>query len=106
MRSRDEKGEERKAPNGVLAVRCEASGEIWVGLSPTLDKIRNRLWFMLRQNGSPHRSMQQAWNRHGVDAFAFEVLEEMPADVSPLARDRLLAERTEHWRGELGAEAI
>jgi hypothetical protein len=97
---------ERKAPSGVYAVRCAPTGDVWVGTSPVLDKIRNRLWFMLGQGGSPHPAMQQAWNEHGADGLSFEVLEELPAEVSAFARNGLLAERAEHWRTELGAQAI
>lgn len=97
---------ERKVPRGVFAVRCDVSGECWVGTSTTLDKIRNRIWFMLRQDGSPHRALQDAWNLHGSDAFSFDVVEELSEDVGEFARDRVLAERGEHWRKELGAQPI
>jgi hypothetical protein len=97
---------ERKTPAGVYAVRCAPTGDAWVGASPVRDKIRNRIWFMLRQGGSPHPAMQQAWNAHGEDSFSFDVLEELPEDTSVFARDGLLAERGEHWRAELGAEGL
>lgn len=96
---------ERKARGGVFAVRCSATGEAWVGSSKDLDKIQNRIWFMLKQNSSPHRSMQAAWNEHGADNLAFEVLEELPADTSDLVRGDLLKKRAAHWQGELGAHA-
>jgi hypothetical protein len=94
---------ERRAPSGVYAVRCPPTGEVWVGASPVLDKIRNRIWFMLRQGGSPHAAMQKAWNAHGEDAFSFELLEELPEDTASFDRDRRLAERAERWQAELGA---
>jgi hypothetical protein len=97
---------ERRVPSGVYAVRCAPTGQVWVGASPVLDKIFNRIRFMLRQGGSPHPAMQQAWNVHGEGAFSFEVLEELPEDTSGFARDDLLAERAGQWRAELDAEGL
>ncbi len=52
----------REVEGGIYAVRCVASGEVWVGGSPDLSKIQNRLWFTLRQGMNTHRSLQIAWN--------------------------------------------
>jgi hypothetical protein len=39
---------ERKVESGIYAIRCAASGEVWVGSAPNLSTIQNRLWFTLR----------------------------------------------------------
>jgi hypothetical protein len=36
-------------PMGIFAVRCDATGAVWVGASKTLDKVWNKLSFTLRQ---------------------------------------------------------
>ena len=36
---------DRKLVMGIYAIRCAASGQVWVGQSRTLDTIENRLWF-------------------------------------------------------------
>ncbi len=74
---------ERKVAAGVYAVRCAASGQIWVGSAPDLSTIQNRLWFTLRQGANTHRSLQEAWNAHGMDAFTFEPLAQLPDEDDP-----------------------
>lgn len=97
---------ERKPAIGIYAVRCAASGQTWVGRTPNLESVRNRLWFTLRQGANPHRSLQAAWRAHGADAFSFEVLHRLKDDTPTEARDRILKERLAHWRTVLQAERI
>ena len=97
---------ERKAPAGVFALRCVATGEIWVGHAPDLDKIWNRLSFSLKTGGHPRRALQAAWRQHGEAGFAFERLEtlEEPLD-EPYLRSEL-EDRAAAWREKLGAAAV
>ena len=37
----------RAAVAGVFAIRCRASGEVWVGQALDLEKIENRIWLCL-----------------------------------------------------------
>jgi hypothetical protein len=101
---------ERKPALGVYAVRCAASGELWVGATPNLDTIRNRLWFGLRLGNDPHPDLQAAWRLHGGDAFSFEILERLPDEEGdagePFLRQALLKERAAAWRARLGAAPI
>ena len=46
--------------------------------------------------------MQAAWNAHGEEAFVYEVLETLDADVPPLLLRGLLEERRKHWEGAVG----
>jgi hypothetical protein len=98
---------ERKIPRGAFAVRCTASGRVWVGSSPNLDAARNGMWFSLRA-GSPfnHKSLQAEWNEHGESAFEFEILETLKDDVSPLALSDLLKEKKRDWATQLNAQAL
>ena len=74
---------EGKRAAGIYAVRCNATGEVWVGQSPNVEPVQNRIWFTLRGGNSPHRSLQRAWNDHGAEHFAFEVLERLEEEASP-----------------------
>ncbi len=56
---------ERKSVAGIYVVRCTASGEVWVGQSPNLDTVQNRVWFTLRVAGNLNRGLQKAWDDHG-----------------------------------------
>ena len=49
---------ERKVIGGVYAVRCTATGEVWVGQWPNLATIQNRIWFTLRQGSHPNPDLQ------------------------------------------------
>jgi len=96
----------REAAAGIYAVRCKASGEVWVGKTPNLDAIQNRLWFTLDQGSCTARSLQAAWRQHGADALSFEVLERLEPEESDYIRNAQLKERCSHWRGTLGAEIV
>jgi hypothetical protein len=97
---------ERKSVAGIFAIRCKASSEAWVGQTPDLAKIQNRIWFTLRQGSHPCRSLQAAWTAHGPDSLTFEACERLEEEDIPYIRDALLKERALHWRKELGAEAV
>lgn len=97
---------ERKQSPGIYAVRCTASGQVWIGGAPNLDTIQNRIWFGLRLCSNPNRDLQRAWIDHGEGCFAFEVLERLEEEESPYVRDSLLKERTSHWRIVLGGASV
>ncbi len=97
---------ERKSVAGIYAVRCQATGESWVGRADNLATIRNRVWFTLRHGGHPHRGLQEAWCTHGCERFMLEPLERLDDEPIAYVRDKLLNERLAHWRSALGAETI
>jgi hypothetical protein len=98
---------ERKAVAGIYAVRCAASGEVWVGQSADLAKIQNRVWFTLRQGGHPCRSLQAAWNTHGEAGLTLGECERLDEEEdAAYVKNALLRERLAHWQAELKAEAI
>jgi hypothetical protein len=97
----------RKAPPcGVCALRCGPTGQVWVGNSRNLESLRNRLWFTLRLGGHSNAELQAAWNAHGEQAFAYEMIETLAEDVSPLQIDDLLKEKTRLWLERLGARPL
>ena len=96
---------EKKAAPGVYAVRCTATGQVWVSGSRNLDAQQNSLWFGLRSGGHINRDMQAAWNAHGEPAFSFEPLERIDdEDLTPLGRADLIKARERHWLAALGAK--
>ena len=97
---------ERKTFAGVFVIRCKASSETWVGQTPNLEKIQNRIWFTLRQGGHTCRTLQAAWIAHGPDSMTFGECERLEEEGTPYIRDALLKERALHWRSQLNAEAV
>jgi hypothetical protein len=97
---------ERKVTAGIYALCCTATGALWIGRAPDLATIGNRLRFTLGQGSNPHRGLQEAWTRHGAEAFTFEVLESLTEDDLRLGRDRALKRRLDHWLALRGGTAI
>lgn len=94
---------ERKTVAGIFAVRCMATGNVWVGYAADIDKIFNRLAFSLRNGGWPCPDLQKTWTAHGPEAFVFETLERLPEAPSAYLHDAALKERRNFWRQKLGA---
>jgi hypothetical protein len=100
------KFKERKPSLGVFAVRCTASGQVWIGSSRNLDAARNGLWFGLRTGAHREQALQQEWNAHGEAAFDYEVLEKLAEDVLPMEVRDLLAEMKARWMKQLNAPGL
>jgi hypothetical protein len=96
---------DRKPSIGIFALRCAASGEVWVGGTKSLDKRQNSIWFQLNNRGLADADIEVAWKKHGEASFSYEVLEQLTED-NPHTLQTLLPERVAHWRKELGAGAI
>ena len=96
----------RKTPKGVYAVRCTASGEVWVGAAGDLISARTGIWFMLRNGMHHNKTIQGAWGKHGDAAFQYDVLVNLEEDLSPLLVRDSLREGQKHWMKELGARPI
>jgi hypothetical protein len=99
---------ERKAPAGIYAVRCAAARQVWVGASPDLDKIQNRLWFGLRLGKDPHLDLQAAWTQYGAESCYVEIVQpvEFQEDDPAHVRGARLNERFAYWAARFGAIAI
>jgi len=89
---------ERKREAGIYAVRCVASAHVWIGAAPDLATIQNRLWFTLRNNSNPFKSLQEIWRKHGQDAFSFDVIERLEGDDdAAYIQNKALKNRHAHW---------
>jgi hypothetical protein len=96
----------RKSPRGIFALRCASSGEVWIGSSMDLRAAKNALWFFLGSAQHQDATLQAQWNAHGEQAFQFEVVEEIDADVSALSAADVLKERRIHWTAQLDARTL
>lgn len=100
------KFKERKPVLGVFAVRCTASGRVWVGASRNLDASKNSTWFGLRHSGHQDKGLQAEWDAFGEDAFRYEVLERLDDDVPALLVWDVLKERKQRWMTRLNAPGL
>jgi hypothetical protein len=97
---------ERKVVAGIYAVHCLPTGQRWIGRTPDLSTVQNRLWFTLRQGTNPHRSLQAAWRECGAESFAFEEVERLEEETLGYVRDRVLKDRLSYGCAIFDAEAI
>lgn len=97
----------RKPAPGVYAVCCRETGERWVGGAPDVEKMENRVRFMLSMGDIRPAALGAALARFGAEAFSFETLERIDSeDGGALKTSRLLKERVAAWRSRLGAAAM
>lgn len=96
----------RKPHRGVFAVRCSATGHVWVGASPNLDAARNSTWFTLRTGAHRDAALQAAWRAHGEESFRYEILEELDEDILPMSVPGLLKEKKRAWASKEGAHPL
>ena len=94
---------ERKSLLGAYAVRCTATGLVWVGVSRNLEATKNGCWFCLRGGLHQDKSLQEEWNNQGESAFQYEILESLDNDVNPLNIGDLLKEKKNEWIVRLNA---
>jgi len=80
---------EQKPDVGIYALRCTATGHVWVGATKNLEATRNRCWFSLRNGLDLDRSLQDEWTAHGEPAFQYEILDRLEKDLHPLEVDDL-----------------
>jgi hypothetical protein len=97
------KFKELKPLLGAYAVRCTATGQIWVGISRNLAATKNGCWFTLRSGIHQEKSLQDVWDARGEEAFEYEVLDTLDGDVHPLNIAALLKEKKSAWVTRLSA---
>jgi hypothetical protein len=97
---------QRQVERGTFAIRCTATGEIWVGTSLDLSNAGNRERFFLRQGRHRDKALQECWNTHGEAALVFETLETLPDDVPEMAVRDGLKSSTVRWVAQLGARLL
>lgn len=86
----------RKAA-GVYGIRNTVSGRVLLGSSVNLHGPLNRHRTELKLGSHRCRELQADWNRLGEDAFVFEILGTVPAELDGLERDQALKELEQKW---------
>jgi hypothetical protein len=97
---------DRKVEAGIFAVRCPATGEVWLGQAPDVATVKTRHWFSLRLGSHSNRALQAAWRAQGEDGMVFEALELLPDEADANARASQLRDALRRWRNQLAAPAI
>jgi hypothetical protein len=97
---------ERKVPQGIFAVRCTTTGQVWVESTPNLNAAKNALFFTLRHGNHYNKSLQAECNTQGEPEFQFEILEKINDDEPPTGLRDLLKEKKHHWIKQLNAKAL
>jgi hypothetical protein len=96
---------ETSRPAGLFAVLNTVDGVLLVGTSTDLPGKLNSQRFQLQMGSHPDKALQTDYNRLGVDAFSFEVLDRLDPPAEPgqdLRKD--LAALKEMWLAKLAAE--
>lgn len=97
---------DRKVEAGIFAIRCAATGAQWLGRAPDIRTVQTRHWFSLRLGSHTNRALQAAWQAHGEANMQFDVLELLPDEEDPVARDSELRDALRRWRNQHGAPAV
>lgn len=64
-----------RPPMGVLAFRCEPTGESFLLASRNISADTNSVTFKLNSGYHPNRHLLELWERYGEEGFVVEVLE-------------------------------
>ena len=64
-----------RPPIGVLAFRCEPTGESFLLASRNISAAINSVTITLNSGYHPNRQLLELWERYGEEGFAVEVLE-------------------------------
>ena len=96
---------EAPKPRGVYRVHCGATGHGVVGASQDLPSALNRQRAQLSLGRHPDKALQEDWDRHGAEAFGFEVLDTLaPRDDPGYDPSGDLEELAQMWRERLVQE--
>ncbi len=90
---------------GLYKITHLPTGRVFLGASPHVQGMLNRIRFQLQFGSHTNKAMQQDWNQTGADSFSFEVLDELkmqhPDDDSTEDLKELLA----LWKDKLNLPA-
>lgn len=84
--------QDRQPEMGVIALSCQATGECFLALSKDTRADFNSIRFQLSANSHPNRELQNLWNVHGDEQFAFSVVKTLKYDRRDDDHSEALAE--------------
>lgn len=76
--------------SAIYSIRCVPTGKVYVGSAVNYVKRWADHKWDLRNQKHCNKKLQNAWNKYGVDAFEFAIIESIP-DLSSLIS------REQHW---------
>ena len=65
-------------PMGILLIRNSHTDKVFLIASMNLTGTVNRHKFQLQSGNHPNKQLQAEWNQLGSNAFAFEIVDELP----------------------------
>lgn len=68
---------QRHPQMGVIAIQCEETGELFVGVSKDIPAEFNRHRFQLAAGLHPNKRMQEMWRQHGKECLTFGIAREL-----------------------------
>lgn len=71
---------DRKPEMGVISVRCNPTGKVFLGVSKDTRADYNSIQAKLRMNSHPNKALQALWNTHGEAQFTLSLLAELHYD--------------------------
>lgn len=83
---------------GIYKLSIKFGQYVYVGQASSINRRLKSHWIDLAAQAHPNKHLQRYWNRFGEEAFAAEIVEELPAYIpSGLARQEWLGEREGFW---------
>jgi group I intron endonuclease len=62
--------------SGVYLIQCSETGKVYVGSSKNIEQRWLQHKYLLKKGEHHSIKLQNAWNKYGVDAFTFFVIEQ------------------------------
>lgn len=79
--------------HAIYQIKNTVNGHVYVGSAVTLGKRWSRHRKDLERSKHDNRFLQNAWNKHGADAFEFSVLERVESADTLIAREQFWIDR-------------
>jgi group I intron endonuclease len=83
--------------SGIYQIRNVINNKIYVGSTINLIQRKKAHEYLLRKNKHKNDYLQNSWNKHGEDAFVFEVLEVVDDILFILVREQYYIDKTESF---------
>jgi len=67
---------------GIYRITNNANGKFYIGSSLFCEQRKKTHFSKLKHNYSDNKHLQSAWNKYGAENFTFEVIAQLPDDIS------------------------
>ena len=68
---------ESQTPMGVLQIKNNRNGKIFIASSVNVPALINRYKLQLEMGSHPNKRLQAEWNEYGESAFDFQTIDEL-----------------------------